>query len=43
MFKLETAGPDYWRITGYPDGSDWLLTPGHFPLHAQGVAADDYI
>ena len=43
MFKIEAEASDYVRITGYADGSDWLMTPGGGSLRARGIVADDYV
>jgi hypothetical protein len=43
MFKVEGVDWGYYRVTGYADGSDWLVAPGRTTIHAHGIAADDRV
>jgi hypothetical protein len=43
MVTVERVDWGYYRIAGYADGSDWLMTPGRDTIHAHGVAASDRV
>jgi cytochrome oxidase Cu insertion factor (SCO1/SenC/PrrC family) len=43
MFALEPVTDNYFRITGYADGDDWLMTSGKRQIRARDLAASQYL
>jgi hypothetical protein len=43
MFTVKWINWGCYRVTGYADGSDWVMTPGRDTIRAHGVTASDHV
>lgn len=42
MFRIEPVD-DYYRVAGYADDSDWLMSPGRHRVRSYGLVAVDHV